>query len=231
MGNVMEQTPGADRKAIGYVARLDRRDGSVLAVTIRPGNRADATEWMAQVQPDADRDESRADRNWDWPARVGVNNTLRAMRMTGEYFVLTAVSDLAQKSLPIGIMTFFGRPSFIPNPQQDCLMIWHFAAAPRRFLTRHFGEGREPRRIGHALVDTVVTRAFQQGLEGRVVMHAHPDGGDALAAWCAGALRMHGHAQTEPLPRAAVYGRNDGRWFFYTTAAAAHFSRAFDKHR
>ena len=231
MSDVMDQATLEDRTGVSFVSWLHRRDGTQLAETIRPGSRADASQWMSQVQPDIAMDEARADCDWDWPARVGVNNTLRAMRMTGEYFVITAVSDLAQAAIPIGLMTVFGRPSFIPNPQQDCIVIWHMSAAPRRFLTRHFGEGREPRGIGHALIDTAISRAFQQGMEGRVTLHATPDGGEKLAQWCSVALRMHRLTINDPLPRMAIYGKNDGRWFYFTTPSALQYSQGHDAQR
>ena len=85
-----------------------------------------------------------------------------------------------------------------------------------------------PGRLGEATLDIAVTHSMNNGMAGRIGLHADDAGGDGLLAW----YRDRGLTRLPPdarLPRS--FSRNDGRYFYFSMAAAAAFSRSLDDFR
>ncbi|HET7506550.1 MAG TPA: hypothetical protein VFK02_36270 [Kofleriaceae bacterium] len=72
-----------------------------------------------------------------------------------------------------------GRFPALDDPSVDAVFLWFVASVPRTFLDEALPLGMKPGRLGEAALDIAVTHSFNNGLEGRIGLHADAAGGDS----------------------------------------------------
>jgi hypothetical protein len=85
-----------------------------------------------------------------------------------------------------------------------------------------------PKALGAAALDVARVRSYLLALEGRVTLHASPEGGQRLLDF----YDKQGMSRWKPFfPRISWFRKNDGRYFFYTVDAAAKAHGKMDVYR
>jgi hypothetical protein len=186
----------------------------------------DAEYWHANIQPAIDKTD-RADRLWDWEVWRGMLPFAQSLVGRRCLALTIHVQTEHQRGMPAGMLLLIeSYPWLAPRPwdrfrrrlrRQRSTFTWFLSSAPHSRL-RELGVP-EPPQLGAVLIDTALVASVNHGHEGRMWLHAAPDGGQKLFDFYDLECGL-GHVNPGfrvPSITHPVYGLpSDGRHFFAT---------------
>lgn len=168
-------------------------------------------------------DATRADRDWDWrweiPLLTFGGGLVRRPRM----FQLC----LAATNFPLAMVSLLENERWIEDTSQSSVFVWYLTGAPRQAVVAH----GTPKLLTAAALDIAVAVSLNGAAQGRLWLHAAPEGGTALLDWYQrrGLKRVPAEATLPgPLLRRRV---NDGRYFYLTTTTGELASTTMSDYR
>jgi len=188
--------------------------------------------WQSNVPPQ----DVRADVGWDWTKILGLHAIHNfAIYIPGNHSgpaLALALVVLTQsgEELPIGMLTVV--PQFhcsVGNVVGSRTFAWYLADAPISFY-RDVLKVEPIVSVAAALIDTAIQSGLDAGMNGSLLLHADPNGGQRLANYYLQRCKM----QQLPLnsPPVSPFRRKQVSQYFYMDAArAAAFSADFDCRR
>jgi hypothetical protein len=192
-----------------------------LPRSIAPSARCDR--WMDLVhQPFIAGDLARTDRDWDWgwitPLTFGIGRRRRP-RM----FQLCLAAD----DFPLAMISLLENERWIGDHSRAAVFVWYMAGAPAKAVE----DKGAPRLLTAAVLDVAVSVSLNGAAQGRLWLHAAPEGGERLLSWYdgRGLERVPGGTI---LPGPIVHSRtNDGRYFRLTPTTASVASTNMNLYR
>jgi len=121
----------------------------------------------------------------------------------------------------------------LPDPIYESVFVWYATRCPDEVLRQalHVTPDRIPKRLMAITIDLAITHSYNLMLEGRLGLHAAPEGGRELLKKYEqlGMLRLD---PSKPLPSGirSLLG-NDGNYFFHSESSALAASQRLDKYR
>ena len=209
-----------------FVKRLPAASGNFIPVAvreIRPSLRPSyrARRWETLVHAPYIRvDGARPDRDWDWVWEIPILTFAVGVARRPRIFQLS----LALDDFPLGMIALLENERWPTDHAQPAVYVWYVTGAPFAAVA---GRG-DPKLRTAATLDIAVTIGLNSAADGRLWLHAAPEGGDTLLRWYTekGFEQVAGHIV---LPSGLLVPReNDGRYFQLTATAAADFSRGLD---
>jgi hypothetical protein len=192
--------------------------------------------WDGNVQPIVDSlpDQTpRADRNWDW--RV-IQRLVRwiggPLRQNPTQLTLGVEVGERDAFIPVAMLSVVDY-SYLPSPADEATFVWFVSAAPVEAIRTllMWPDERLPKRLTALALDIAVCISLNSRHFGRTCLHAAPEGGKRLLDWYI-ERGMAPLLQSIKLPQG--YRRlkgNDGRYLYYTEAAAFAASSSNDLYR
>ena len=217
------------RALIPYIKRLPTVSGHCIPVfvkeikaSIKPSQRA--RRWETLVHAPFIRDDpARADRDWDWVWEIPILTFAVGAIRRPRLFQLAHVED----NFPLGMIALLENERWPRDHALPAVYVWYLTGAPDTALV---SLGRPKPRTA-AVLDIAVTIALNGLADGRLWLHAAPEGVTSLMAWYT-SLGLEPVAGDLVLPSAKLVPRdNDGRYFQLTPQAARDFSRRLDRYR
>jgi hypothetical protein len=184
--------------------------------------------WKANILPQ----DVRADVGWDWTRIFGLyllHNTARYIpeNQSGPAQALAlAVVTADDEEIPIGLLTVV--PQFqctLDNIFGPRTFAWHLADAPVSFY-RDKLKAQPVVQVAAALIDTAIQSGLDSGMNGSLLLHADPNGGQRLANFYLQRCRMTQLSLDSP-PLSAFRRKNVDQYFYLSAAGAAAFSADF----
>ncbi|MCZ6813729.1 MAG: hypothetical protein O7F14_06710 [Alphaproteobacteria bacterium] len=115
------------------------------------------------------------------------------------------------------------------NSNLRSLFGWYLTSAPKHILSLHLEKTRMPGLIGRGSMDAILIKSVAQGHEGRVWLHADPEGGASLlktySGWGMGRIPEHVSVKR------FMSEVNDGRYFYYDEKSSESAMKDFDPYR
>ncbi len=186
--------------------------------------------WAEQVQaPFITPDPARADRDWDWEVLIPTLTFAAGVRRQPRMFQIS----LAATDFPLGMVALLENERWIGRPRQSAVYLLYLSGAPAAAFAAWDEGGRAgaPKLLTAAGLDVAVSVSLNGPAQGRLWLHAAPEGGEGLLAWYRG-------RGLEPVPAGAKLPspvlparRNDGRYFQLTARRAVGVSRQLDGFR
>jgi len=190
---------------------------------------SDALWWDARLGPHLALIAGRADRFWPWSALLPVCHLVQlAKRRFCRALVIWARADNGQ-FVRAGMSILIERYPYLEiGTPSDSYFLWFISAADSGVLSSHFGVS-DPPALGRVLLDDAIVLSQNDGLSGRMGLHAAAGGGPALIAVYVkcGLLRLPAAAA---LPK-AIGARNDGRFFYADEPVAETLAALLDSAR
>jgi hypothetical protein len=179
--------------------------------------------WMDLVhQPFITGDLSRADHDWNWNRITPITFGLGGRRRPRMFQLCLAVDDF-----PLAMMSLLANERWIGDQSQSAVYLWYLAAAPAKAVEQRGA----PKLLTAAKLDVAVSVSLNGATQGRLWLHAAPEGGEKLLGWYdrQGLERVPIEAT---LPGPIVLGRsNDGRYFRLTPTIAEVVSSGMNVYR
>lgn len=218
-------SPGS---GIPFIKRIEGAQGQVLDVQVHEIPRPDrftgrCRRWMELVHnPHIKGDARRADADWDWPTIAALTFFGGLARRPRMFQLCLSAGDF-----PIGMLALLENERWVEDHARSAVYVWYVAGAPSAAVSQHGG----PKSVTAAVLDIAVTVALNGPPQGRVWLHAAPEGGARLLTWYA-QQGLAPVAQHVRLPQPRVGSRpNDGRYFLLAEQAAMSFSRKMEGFR
>lgn len=212
-----------------FVRYLPISKGDQIEVGVRLAeSRAAARElcerWITQVhEPFIEGDAIRADADWDWDVEIPLLTFRIGMRRRPRMLQLYAIDG----DFPLGMVALLENERWIADRRRSASFLWYLSGAPASAF-----EGRPvPKMITAATIDMAVTISLNGAADGRLWLHAAPEGGDRLLEWYK-ERGLEQVPQTTKLPGPLVGPRrNDGRYFRLTQSRARVVSARLNEYR
>lgn len=212
---------------IAPIDRLPTRSGAHVACRTCDLDRSTIDWWQAEVQP-AIAELDRLDAHWNWRF---AHKTLTRLPGGFAYRGLSVqvFSEMRQAWLPCAMLLFQPTDVAFDDPRFRGMYLEYLAAAPAFAMCRLFGAGAAPYGLGLAGIDAVVCCSLAAGFQGRLALHASPEGGDRLLAFYRNRCGMAAFPREAALPGLLRrQRRNDGRYFYFDPLRAITFSASLD---
>lgn len=222
---------------VRFVRRAPTRDGGTLALRVSPMARSHVVWWQARVQPVIDADPQRVDNGWNWMLYAPFTTlygTVLARAPVG--YTVGIVDGAGGRFLPCALTLLLGRSQALDDHARRSTFTWYLTTAPDTALLGlgEYGLTEEhlPRRLGTIALDVAVTHSLNHLARGRVGLHADPKGAEPLLEWYRkrGMTVLPAERKLPPGPR-RLFAPSDGRYCYYTVAAALEASRELDELR
>jgi hypothetical protein len=224
------ENQGPPPSLLKFVQKLPTTKGGRIEVGVRVAtNRGDARElcdrWVSQVHgPFIEGDTSRADAEWDWDLEIPGLTFAIGIRRRPRLLQLHTADD----GFPLGMVALLENERWIGRHQEPAVYVWYLAGAP----SAAFAKRREiPKLLTAATLDSAITLSLNGPAEGRLWLHAAPEGGERLLEWYSG-VGLERVPERIRLPGPVLRPRrNDGRYFRLMRATAVTVSSRLTEYR
>lgn len=197
-----------------FISRLPIKHSTAFTdIVVRECGLPEAMTWHAAIQPFVDP--KRPDARWDWPSLYRTWHTREKLLGRNVSLFCVELPATDGSSVPCALMLLSeGYPSLDGNTS-DSVFLWYVATAPDVALHKLGVSFGRPSHLLESLVDTAIQRSYELGYDGRVGLHAAPEGGDWLYTLYRDRVRMTALRSNAAL----TWGRrlhrgNDGRYFW-----------------
>lgn len=204
----------------------------IQTLPLRAGNRADVvvqrlapetmplaiTAWNQQIHsPYITKARDRADANWDW------NRILRQCKTIGVRRGLL-VFQIAHRdtATPLAMVVLLADERWPLDHSQPAVFAWYLSGAPSEAV-QSIGE---PKCLMRAAMDVALTVSLNGKADGRLWLHAAPEGGRRLLEWYAG-FGLQPISKNIRLPAFPIR-QNDGGYFMTDPSLARRLSCTMD---
>lgn len=215
---------GFVRRAPGKASGGGYADIRVTDMTAR-----DALWWDRRFAPFHSQDRTRADANWLWSVLLPMCHLVQmAKRRFCRPLVIWTRAD-NQRFVRAGMLIVIeGYPHLDHLERGQSNFAWFLSAADSALLREQFGVSNPPS-LGKVLLDCALVLSENAGYQGRIGLHAAARGGLRLFEFYVkyGLQALH---PAKPLP-AGIARRNDGRFFYASSAAATTLLSRLDPDR
>jgi hypothetical protein len=166
---------------------------------------------------------TRADGDWDWDLEIPLLTLAVGVRRRPRILQLYSVAD----DFPLGMVAMLENERWIADRRRSASYVWYLSGAPASAFA-----GREaPKLVTAATLDMALTMSLNGPADGRLWLHAAPEGGDRLLEWYQN-RGLEQVPQITRLPGPAVRPRrNDGRYFRLTPSQARVVSAGMNEYR
>src|SRR6201995_655050 len=159
--------------------------GKSVPILVRRTKREDTRFWDTYVRHYIRRCvPARADHDWRW-GRILASAALVARVLGQRPAGFTLGVEYADEGafVPCAMVFLAGSFRALDDPERDAVFLWFVSSAPRAFLEDVLPDRMRPGRLGEAALDIAVTHSLNNGMGGRVGLHADQAGGDDLTDW------------------------------------------------
>jgi hypothetical protein len=213
----------------GLIRRLPLRGSTdFIDVNIRPGTIDDARTWHEQVQPYMHKNK-RVDAAWNWPSMLKRYSFIESLRRRDVSLFCLELPGKKGNAVPLALMMLSEGYPAIDGSGQGSVFLWYLAKAPSPALNALGYAFASPALVLEALLDTAIQRSYELGYDGRVGLHAAPEGGIDL--FC----KYRDDTRMTALLRKAVLSQgrrmltgNDDRYFWTGPDLSRSLSKSFD---
>jgi hypothetical protein len=199
--------------------------------------------WHSYIQPFINAIGDRADRGWDWRLICSASNLIGGVlrqRTKGLAIVVNLMPDFPAM-IPVALLHLVNRYPHFRDHRQVSTFLWYLSDAPREALQQLkelntgiqiFTEDKIPKMLGALALDTALIHSFRESNQGRLGLHAAPEGGQRLLDWYKdkGMIQIADSERLPPGLRRILKG-NDGRYFCYTEEGALEAAQRVDAFR
>lgn len=151
--------------------------------------------WHQKVQPIIDNSyrnstggdlnkKIRADRGWNWTRYlryVTLHNIGHPGTWIGAHAIGLTMEAINRRGerIPVGMLTFV--PSYLCNSDHlgRKTYLWFVSSAPKE-VYHHFLDGDVLEGVAKALFDAAIIESYKSKLNGALLLHSSPDGGETL---------------------------------------------------
>jgi hypothetical protein len=190
-------------------------------------------EWDQWIQPFVNRVEGpQADKGWRWPLKWAQTLLIGGLLDQQPRGFVVGVQPDAGLFVPCIIMSFVENYPYLPDNSKSSLFLWFVSRAPDAYLLKalHVSADRVPKLLMQIASDAAITHSFHLGHEGRIGLHAAPEGEEPLIRKYqhdCGMLRL---PEDSPLPLGfrRWMAPNRGRYFYHSEETALAASRRLD---
>lgn len=166
--------------------------------------------WIDVVhRPFIEGDTTRADHDWDWEWQIPKLTVAAGIRRKPRLFQIALIED----NFPVGMVALLEHERWPDHHSRKAVFVWYLTAAPTAAVATY----GSPKALMRTALDVAVTVALNGEAQGRLWLHAAPEGGHTLLDW----YRTQGLVRISPnviLPSAPYPVRiNDGRYFKLTS--------------
>jgi hypothetical protein len=214
---------------VPFVTHLPTAAGGHVAVIIHelPRRMAAAgrcVHWVDLVhRPFIAGDLARADRDWDWRWQIPMLTFGGGMARRPRMFQLCLAAD----DFPLAMISLLENERWIGDHSQSAVYLWYLAGAPAKAVERC----GKPKLLTAAALDIAVSVSLNGPAQGRLWLHAAPEGGDTLVNWYH-SRGLEAVPKNSSLPGPRLSERiNDGRYFRLTPTTARVASSMMDGYR
>jgi hypothetical protein len=202
---------------VPFLRRLPSRVATAVDVPIEiiDLDMAVALQWHSLIQTVIDTDSTRTDNGWRWQRIVTTANI--AGRLQRPIGLAACVKTTDGVLIPCAMVQLVARFPALDSKREQCAFLWYLADAPEQALSKLVPPASVPKMLGTLAVDIAVTFSMNDGVDGRVGLHADENGGQNLMDFY---LRrgMTNHPRHGRRP--SLWRPNDGRYFYYTPESA-----------
>jgi hypothetical protein len=193
-----------------FVRRLPTATG-FADVRVREADYRLAAAWDRDVQAPYIAGSDRIDARWRWRT-LYLRSLALEMAAGRRLAYLQLVTPTASGgAFPLGQLLLADGFPCPPDDRRSCAFLWYLAGAPEAAVR---AAGAEPRKaILAALVDATIQFSYLAGYDGRICLHASPDGTAAQQRELAERYERAGLQRTTET-RIGRLRRNDGRYFY-----------------
>lgn len=213
--------------------------GDVEKISIEPIKEEHTLFWHEHYQQIIDKNTKRADYKWIWPVfyHTTITNMPNQYYNGGGYTVGLNINHKPY-FIPLSMCLYYEKAPALHDPNKESIYLWYLSSAPKEAIdsiyVKYKIKANIIRATGLTSLDTVVSKAINEKMFGRVGLHASPDGGDFLIQWYQ-KTGMNQLDEAHPLPavgiRKPINRKNDGRYFYHDRQTAVAFSQKFDHFR
>lgn len=214
---------------VPFVRRLPTASGGTVDVVVHELPRPMVSSgrcgrWTDLVQaPFIRGDAKRADRDWDWRWQIPLLAFGGGLARRPRMFQLCLAAD----DFPVGMLALLENERWIGDHTQSAVYVWYLAGAPAAAVA----DRGAPKWLTTAMLDVAVAVGLNGAAQGRLWLHAAPEGGTPLLDWYRGrGLEQVSGDVILPGPRLAERV-NDGRYFRLTRSLSEAFCSRLDGYR
>lgn len=213
-----------------FLNSLPSANGSApIPVTVSESDISHAEAWDRDIQMPWIDGSGRIDSGWRWRRNYLRSALLEtaAGRKLAYLRVLTPTAD--GSAFPVGQVLLADGYPYPPDRGLPCVFLWYLAGTPREAADQ-VGVP-EYNGVLAALVDCAIQFSYIQGYDGRICLHASPEGTAAQRDDLMKRYRRLGLLSWEGGWFAGWFRRNDGRYFYADEAIALQLSKRLDGFR
>ena len=214
---------------VPFVKRLPTASGESLDVVVHEleswgASVSAGANWFTLVQePFIAKDRQRADWNWDWRIKIPLFTFGAGLTRRPRIYQLCSAEDL----FPLAMVSVLETERWIWNHRQSALFLWYLTGAPAAAVASR----RSPKLVTAAAFDLALTVSLNSRANGRLWLHAAPEGGTRLLDWYE-AKGLERVPLGTRLPGPKFSERiNDGRYFYVTADNAGVVSDSMKEYR
>ncbi|ELB2035716.1 TPA: hypothetical protein ACVU4C_001000 [Vibrio parahaemolyticus] len=205
--------------------------GHLIDITITEATMKHIEFWHENVQKTyVKKDDKRADKKWNWVWNFKFYKRLMGLlRQSPKCYCICM--NKRGRFIPLGLVLLAGEYPYLENHEENSSFIWYLTTAPKAFLLNYLDEKEIPD-ISNITVDIGVTLSFQNSHEGKMGLHAAPEGGQWLIDFYEGcSLKQLDPDARLPNGIRKFIAKNDGRYFYFDSQSAFAFSTSLDSLR
>jgi hypothetical protein len=198
----------------------------MAAVAIAPMELAHLDLWETEIQPAIREMPDRADADWRWRTLAGPYITASPSFQSMTFAAMT-LGVSSSRFIPCGLLLLIKNAPYLRDQRRRSTYVWYLTRAPSSVLGARglLSPAQIPKFPGVLLLDAAICISLNSGWEGRVGLHAAPEGGDKLLRFYTdnGMLALDAKRPAPKALRALDEPDNDGRFFFHdeNTATSA----------
>lgn len=228
---------------IKFVCSAPSQSGGRVAVDVVDLDLYMAKYWHKHIQPIINQNKSRTDCGWDW-RKIYIGSTAlgSAFRQSPDGLVIAI--NMAPKFaalVPVAMLQMANNYPHFMNHGERSSFVWYLTQAPVNVLRelkdpasglRYFTDDNIPKNLGSLALDCSIIMSLLEENDGRLGLHAAPQGGQDLIDWYEKKGMINVPA-SDPLPRGFRHWLkgNDGRYFCYNIDEALEAAKEADNFR
>jgi hypothetical protein len=221
-------------RGVRFVCRAPTRSGRPAELRVTEMTLSHVRWWNSHVQPIIDRDPERADRGWNWLLYVSFATLVDELlfRRPAGYTVGLVARELGCL-IPCALVQVMGRFPGLDDHDKTGAFVWFLSTAPDEALRTVPGyplsKKQLPKRLGSIALDVAITHSLNRPTRGRLALYADEAGGKLLVDWYRSrGMEVLDEEKRLPLVPRRLFRPSDGRYCYYTPAAALSASRELD---
>ena len=195
---------------ITHLSKAYTINNKICNIYIRIANSDIIDYWCAVIQPEINKDQTRADCNWNWKLFTTFHSRIgKLLNQKPKFFTIGVIKNISD-FIPLSLIMVTEKYPYLINKQEQSSFIWYMSTAPKKIYDTIL-QGDDVLKLGLHCIDVGITSSYNNFNFGRIGLHAAPKGGSRLMAFYEDKCKLK---KLNKNVNISVIRQNDGRYFY-----------------